>query len=46
MYKVTFSYKGYVAGVYFNSANNKKQAKELAVMQCSNKYDSVRVEET
>jgi hypothetical protein len=43
-YKVTFTYRGYIAGVFYNNSENEKDAIESAKWYMSNKWTKVRAE--
>lgn len=44
MWKVTFTQKGYVVGVFYNKAATRQEAIESAMCCCVNSYDSARAE--
>ena len=43
-YKVTFTYRGYVAGVFYHTGASEKDAIESAKLFMSNKWTKVRAE--
>ena len=43
-YKVTFTYRGYIAGVFYNNSENEKDAIESAKFYMSKKWTKVRAE--
>ena len=43
-YKVTFTYKGYIAGVFYNESQNETEAIESAKLYIINKWTKVRAE--
>ena len=43
-YKVTFTYRGYVAGVFYNKSASESEAIESAKMYVNNKWTKVRAE--
>jgi len=43
-YKVTFTYKGYIAGVFYNNSENEKDAIDSAKLYICNKWTKVSAE--
>jgi len=43
-YKVTFTYKGYIAGVFYNNSENEKDAIDSAKWYMPNKWTKVSAE--
>ena len=44
MWKVTFTFKGYIAGVFYNSAMSAEAAIEAANLYCIATWNTVRAE--
>lgn len=44
MWKITFTYKGFAAGVFYNNALTENAAIESAKMYCCSEWDDVRSE--
>ena len=44
MWRVTFTYRGYIAGVFYNRAATECEAIDCAAMYCGARWDTARAE--
>ena len=44
MWKITFTYRGYIAGVFYNRAATECEAIVYAELYCSARWDTARTE--
>ena len=44
MWEVTFTYRGYIAGVFYNRAATECEAIDCAALHCSARWDTARAE--